>query len=174
MKCFRSIPLSSHRDPLEPLPYLRELAVPSHSLTPVVSVYESQRTVQIANNPYANKSVRAIIGRISQSSSSFLITAGTDHQIRFWDFVSPSKCFTVSGLDAAQPKPTYDIPADTFNSKMFLCYDTEVPSPNAILNAHIPIRDCRGPVSATNKFKARYFCSYYKPLYFIQLSNVIY
>lgn len=57
-----------------------------------------------------NHSVRAIIGRISQSHLSYLVTAGTDRSIRFWDFASPSRCFTVCGLDPAQPKGIYDAP----------------------------------------------------------------
>lgn len=151
LKCFRSIPLSSSRSKMDPLPSLREISIPSHPRAPIVSTYEAQ--VLPPKSVINGKSVRAVIGRISQSSSSYLITAGTDRQIRFWDFVSPMKCFTVSGLEPAQPKPTYDVPVETFHSRMFICYDTEVPSSSAILAAHIPTRDSRGPVAPTNNFK---------------------
>lgn len=157
LKCFRSIPLSASRNPLAPLPSLREVNIPGHPLAPIVSTYESQRQHHQLNmhggSQQQQKSIRAVIGRISQSGSAFLITAGTDRQIRFWDFFTPQKCFTVSGLEQAQPKPTYDIPVDATQSKMFLCYDTEVPSSSAILTAHIPTRDSRGPMPPTNSFK---------------------
>lgn len=35
---------------------------------------------------------------------------GTDRAIRFWDFSSPMRCYTVSGLEAAQPKALFDAP----------------------------------------------------------------
>jgi WD40 repeat protein len=59
----------------------------------------------------ADHSIRALMGRISNSNSSavsYLITGGTDKQIRYWDFSSPGKCFTMSGLAPAQPKPLYE------------------------------------------------------------------
>jgi len=55
--------------------------------------------------------VKSVIGKISHTSSSYLVTAGTDRHIRYWDFLSPNKCFTISGLEPAQPKPCYESPA---------------------------------------------------------------
>ena len=40
--------------------------------------------------------VRAIMGRISDSGRSFLITGGTDRSINFWDFRDPERCYNVS------------------------------------------------------------------------------
>ena len=60
----------------------------------------------------------------------------------------------MSGLEPAQPKPTYDVSLDpAAQGRVFLAYDTEVPSSSAILTAHIPTRDSRGPMPPTNNFK---------------------
>ena len=42
------------------------------------------------------QSTRAIMGRISDTGRSYLITGGTDRSINFWDFQDPEKCFVVS------------------------------------------------------------------------------
>lgn len=35
------------------------------------------------------------------------IAGSSDGQIRYWDFVAPARCFTVSGLLPGQPSPQY-------------------------------------------------------------------
>lgn len=111
-KCFRTVPLDASRAPAAPLPVLRDIQLPRHPHAPVS---EAMRSVVNGSNSNSSSSgsghsVRAIIGRISQSNLSYLVTAGTDRSIRFWDFVSPGKCYTVSGLEAAQPKSIFDMP----------------------------------------------------------------
>ena len=75
--------------------------------------------------------------------------------IRFWDFTSPSKCFTVTGLDPAQPKSIFDCPKmnatdavqtynNNINNKLFMCYVADTPSSDKILPAHLPIKEGRG------------------------------
>ena len=54
--------------------------------------------------------MHAMLGRISHSLSSFMLTAGSDKAIRYWDLSSPGKCYTVSGMQPAQPKSIFDSP----------------------------------------------------------------
>ena len=150
LKCFRSVPMlaSSRSSPLD-LPTLIDIPIPSHSLAPFQSSHVSAGGTDFFNsyiNPLEKTlSVRAIMGRISHSATSYLITAGTDHHIRYWDFNTPSRCFTVSGLNAAQPKPVYESPqAAHMKGKLFMCYDSMVPTPEATLQAQLPTREYRG------------------------------
>jgi hypothetical protein len=101
--------------------------------------------------------VRAIIGRISQSNMSYLVTAGTDRSIRFWDFSTPTRCFMVSGLEAAQPKAIFDAPklTDGSSGKLFVCYVAATPSADKILQMHLPVREGRGIVLPSVNAKVR-------------------
>jgi hypothetical protein len=106
LKCFRTVSLDASRSPVAPMPILRDIQLPRH---PNSVIMEASRSF-VTRTSTTEHSVRAIIGRISHSSVSYLVTAGTDRSIRFWDFISPSKCYTVSGLEAAQPKAIFDMP----------------------------------------------------------------
>ena len=41
--------------------------------------------------------MRALMGRISDSGSSYLVSGGSDRRISFWDFTSASRCYQISG-----------------------------------------------------------------------------
>lgn len=170
-KCFRTVSLDASRGPIAPLPSLEEVALPRHPFAPVRFTESSPERLAAADK---QDSVRALLGRISQSNMSYLVTAGTDRCIRFWDFSAPNKCFTVSGLEAAQPKAMFDSPklndtsvvaAPASNSssaasgaggKLFVCYVAATPSVDKILQMHLPVREGRGIVlpSASAKVHA--------------------
>ncbi|KAJ1426931.1 hypothetical protein B484DRAFT_450462 [Ochromonadaceae sp. CCMP2298] len=143
-KCFRSVPLDVSRGPVAPLPTLTEVALPRH---PSASI---RFQGALGRNHSDSHSVRAIVGRISTSNTSYLVTAGTDRSIRFWDFSAPSRCFTLSGLEAAQPKAIFDAPKINAEGggtgKLFVCYVAATPSADKILQSHLPIREGRGVV----------------------------
>ena len=148
VKCFRSLPLSSSREPLAPLPVLADIALPRHPHAPVWAAFARPRDV--LQPPDLEPSVRAIIGR----TPLHLVTAGTDRQIRFWDFSSSSKCFTVAGLEPGQPKSTYEQPlVSGASGQLFVCYDAALPSPEMALETHQPVRENRGPVQPSNAFR---------------------
>lgn len=167
-KCFRTVSLDASRGPIAPLPSLEDIALPRHPLGPVRFQESTGAGVRVAGAEKQD-SVRALLGRISQSNMSYLVTAGTDRCIRYWDFSSPGKCFTVSGLDAAQPKAMFDAPklhdtgapapsssgggggggssaATAAVGKLFVSYVAATPSVDKILQMHMPVREGRGIV----------------------------
>jgi hypothetical protein len=199
-KCFRTVPLDASRGPLAPLPILVDVELPRHPHAPIrsavtassfalaqlnvipaadslsvrtLALNEALGNVGTTHRGY-NHSVRALLGRISQSNLSYLITAGTDRCIRYWDLSSASKCFTVCGLQPAQPKGIFDCTnriigqsttgSETVNtplnsSKLFVCYVAETPSADKILQAHLPVREGRGVTLPSNNFKVLgFFC----------------
>lgn len=167
--CFRSV-LRGKNDingsPLmtAPLPTLEKVPLPSYHRDPVlhgVDAYnEALRELSFRSAAAHEPSVRAIMGRITNNpASSYLITGSSDQHIRCWDFASPSKCYTVSGLLPGQPPPHYISPLfnrpkapyvshqNTSTGKLFLCQDFLLPPIEAILPSRLPVREQRGPVT---------------------------
>lgn len=110
LKCFRSLPLNDSKNALAPLPVLKEVALPVHPNKPIAGVHglnnagEDLNTSALALKLTVSSvtpSVRAMIGRISPYNSSYLITAGSDKHIRFWDFRAPENCYTIGGLEVS-------------------------------------------------------------------------
>ena len=166
LKCFRSVPmLASSRSSPADLPNLVDIPIPSRTWAPFKSSHVSSGGSDFFNSyidpSEKTLSVRAIMGRISHSATSYVITAGTDHHIRYWDFNTPSRCFTVSGLHAAQPKPVYESPSSAhMKGKLFVCYDSKVPTPEATLQAQIPLREYRG---VTSPLVSSQVCAIFNP-----------
>jgi WD40 repeat protein len=52
--------------------------------------------------------MNAMVGSMGGYDQNYLITGGGDAQIRYWDFSSPSKCYTVSGLIGFHHRPSYE------------------------------------------------------------------
>ena len=160
LKCFRSVPMSSGRSRfMAELPKLVDIPLPRHPNGAITSVTGQARLNSSRNMNGNEPSVRAILGRISQTGSSYLVTAGTDRQIRFWDFSSPSRCFTVSGLELGQPKSAYESPnVENLHGRLYVSYDTALPSTSTLVQAHMPYWENRGPINPINKYKVLFVC----------------
>lgn len=105
-KCFRSVPIANSRSKVEGSPRLVSVSLPNHPLAPVESVV--QNLLSSPSSSPCEPSVRAFLCHISPTvGSSYMITAGTDKNIRYWDWSSPSRCAVLSGLAPAQHKPAF-------------------------------------------------------------------
>lgn len=164
LKCFRAIPLVDSRKPLATLPYLMDVPLPHPLDIPIPYAYDAYIHDNTQYNSHDN-SVRAMICSVSSTASSYLITAGCDKMIRYWDFSSTGKCCTIWGLEShAQPKPTFEAPLimntyDNNNSnnvasgKLFVCYDTALPTIETVSHSHVPICENRGPIAPVSRLK---------------------
>ena len=154
-KCFRSVPMSSGRTRfLSELPKLIDVPLPKHPLSVIPGTGGIKRETSGKFMNTCEPSVRSILGRISQSGSSYLVTAGTDRQIKFWDFSSPYRCFTISGLELGQPKSAFESPnIDALHNKLYVSYDTALPSSSTLVQGHMPYWENRGPINPINKYK---------------------
>lgn len=149
LKCFRSIPLSKSREKISPLPFLEDVPLPRSPGAFISSAFDSP-----GRNPdtgsLRDHSVRAMVGR----TPSFLVTAGSDSMIRYWDYSSPTKCFTVAGLMPGQPKTIYEASTDEgMLGRLFLSFDSTIPSAETTLPQHLPLRSGRGPIVPSTAFK---------------------
>jgi len=53
------------------------------------------------------------------SSGGYIITAGMDRKIRYWDLTSPDQCAIVSGLELEEEKPAYSIQNDSSSPTIY-------------------------------------------------------
>ena len=53
-----------------------------------------------------DNSIRAVI-YMPEAGCSYMLTAGSDRKIRFWDIATPENSYVVTGQDADEAKPTY-------------------------------------------------------------------
>ena len=153
IKCCRSLSLSCLGGPVAALPSLIDVPIPSHPMTPISGALLKR----YGDGHITTPSVRAIVGRVSASGLSHLITGGTDRQIRFWDFINPVKSFSVAGLDAGQSKPIYETALHESHRNMYekllLCYDADVPDPDNVVQTQRPLLEGRGPVPPGSSYK---------------------
>lgn len=147
LKCFRSIPLSKSRESISSLPTLEEVPLPRSPGSFISPGFDAPGSTTTTPRDHA---VRAMVGR----TPSYLVTAGSDSMIRYWDFSSPAKCFTVAGLVPGQPKSIYEAPSDEgLLGRLFLSFDSVIPSAETALPQHLPLRGGRGPIVPSNAFK---------------------
>ena len=186
LRCFRALDVAASRIPSSarsPSPRLVEVAIPRNGYLAmsIVNNPSSSSTLIKSNAP----SMRAFIGQICHTSSgalqpsaSYVLTAGDDRQIRYWDLASALKCFVFAGIPYAQHKPTFasSFPSDNNTTTSYrnvpgspvrsssqntaannediskggtlFCYDTTIPSVETILQAQIPVHEGRGPCQA--------------------------
>ena len=90
-RCFRSLSMADAYRRIESLPVLQEIPLSSHPNGIIAHALSSLRSENSLNTVNLVHSVRAIMGRISHTGLSYLITAGTDKNIRFWDFMAPNR-----------------------------------------------------------------------------------
>ena len=95
-------------------------------------VFDSQSYFKYDSRPAKRSphTVRAIMGRISDSGRSFLITGGTDRSINFWDFRDASRCYNVSCMNKNNNNSNMDRGEETVRSygeggKMFVSVECE-------------------------------------------------
>ena len=66
-------------------------------------------------------SINCMVGSVGPHSNCFLITGGADSSIRFWDFSTPSKCYTVSGPSQIQGRPSFERIDFDSQTRLMLC-----------------------------------------------------
>jgi phosphoinositide-3-kinase regulatory subunit 4 len=160
LKCFRSLSLDNTKETMTSLPSLDEVIMPRSSTAPLssslLSLLAKNQVSSTSSSSDPRYAVKAMIGRISANHSSYLITAGSDRHIRYWDFRSAESCYTVAGLEVTQLKSIYrKIDEKVHNQKLFICYTPTIPATDKILQSHLPLREGRGLTAPSGNFKVR-------------------
>jgi phosphoinositide-3-kinase regulatory subunit 4 len=98
-QCFRVADGAARNVAVDPsLPTLEPLTMPSHPRASLLSTADLLQAAGACQETPSYASVRALVGRISHVGHSYILTAGTDRCIRYWDFQVPSRCYVVSGV----------------------------------------------------------------------------
>jgi len=92
-------------------------------------------------------SIQSFAGRVGTTGENYLVTGGTDGFIRYWDFSSSSKCFTVSGLSSSSSRPIYErVGLNQSQSTLLLCRQLPDPMLNEIPSTNISKVTLKGPI----------------------------
>ena len=114
-QCFRAVGYGNH-----PTHFSYAEDIPSLEEVPVSAASSGRRALMTSGflknhskaknmaSPTPLTSINAMCGSIGVSDHSYLLTAGGDARIRFWNFADPSKCFVVSGQSSSQPRPSFE------------------------------------------------------------------
>jgi WD40 repeat protein len=81
---------------------------------------ESSNLLKCARLPPPNPTVCSFTGRVCSSGYSYLVTGDSLGVLRYWDFASASKCYTISGLRNTTSRPFYEC-IEYGNRKMIVC-----------------------------------------------------
>jgi WD40 repeat protein len=106
MRCFRAVPVALSRDSGRGIDVPRLIAVtlPSHPHAPVRQAINNL----LASPPSSSScdpSIGAVLAGHREGSSPYLVSGGSDGQLRHWDWASPSRCCVLAGLSPAQHRP---------------------------------------------------------------------
>jgi phosphoinositide-3-kinase, regulatory subunit 4 len=119
-ECFRTVPLFNGElnGSIEPIADLIDVPLALKGGRNLCST-ETNHVAAFSHAMPVTTRVNCMVGSIGQSQS-FLITGDSDANVRFWDFASASKCFTVCGPSLSQ-RPSYErIDLEDFR-RLMLC-----------------------------------------------------
>lgn len=142
----RATDSSADRNALTGMPVLRQLDLSSTSRKPI-RAGDLSGTISLAGRP--GPSINALVGNLGGSEHRYIFTGGTDGFIRYYDFATPSKCFTISGHQGFHHRPTYER-VDCDGQRLILCRQSPIPRPNEIENSRFPRTLERGPCRPEN------------------------
>jgi len=124
------------------LPSLNDIRLPSDLSKKVSGINDAMETMISKRVAPPLPNIQSFSGRVGSSGLNYLVTGGTDGFLRYWDFSSSSKCFTVSGLRNSQPRPVYES-IDWGSGSVTLC--RQLPTPKTEV--------ARGPVRPENRHR---------------------
>ena len=68
-----------------------------------------------------HSTINCMVGSIGGHQQSYLVTAGSDRIIRFWDFTNPKKCFILSGIRANHARPLFERFDVNISTRLMFC-----------------------------------------------------
>ena len=107
-------------------PLFNEIAVPRSSEIPLKG-WSNSYSVRPSQENSTKPKILSLFGGVGFNGCHYMITGGSDRCIRYWDFSSPSKCYTSSGLAKGQPRPFYERRGSEKGAQVFLCRQQPVP-----------------------------------------------
>jgi phosphoinositide-3-kinase, regulatory subunit 4 len=138
-ECFRTVDYGSRHAHAysEELPMLKEIPLTSSARQQsLMTRGMGSRLGELMSSSFL--STNAMVGSIGASDTSFLITGGSDCRIRHWDFIAPSKCYVISGLEAVQPRPSFERIDYDQRCRVMLCRQAPSPTIGEVESSRVP------------------------------------
>jgi phosphoinositide-3-kinase regulatory subunit 4 len=140
------------------MPELNEIPLPRNPNRAIISAFTTSfdsllNPNVMYSNCHSETKVLSLMGRLGMhgQQQQYLITGGSDRFLRYWDFSSPSKCYTISGLAQGQPRPIYQrVDVGSLDQQLFLCQQMPVPSVDDVESIRYPWKFQRGFVRPEN------------------------
>ena len=138
-------------DNIKSFPTFRDIAVGSEIKRRTQSMGNIIGSVINQRRSPPEPSIQSFVGKIGGSGENFLITAGSDALIHYWNLSSASKCFAVSGLSSAMSRPIYTLSQSASSERLFFCRQNPQPTANEIPSSNISKAMHKGPTRPDNR-----------------------
>lgn len=126
------------------MPYLEDVKIPKEN----ASLYAA---LQISTNRPLTYNINALVGNISRSGTSHLITGGSDNMIRYWNLGCSTKSFCVTGLTQHQPLPIFDHMDVGPTSRLYICQQPPTLPSRLTESKKLPIQNRQGMVKCDHR-----------------------
>jgi WD40 repeat protein len=126
------------------LPSLQDVRIPSNLMRRLACNGNIMHNIGARISP-PQPAIQSFTGRVGSSGLNYLCTGDSLGFVRYWDFNSSSKCFTVSGLRNSQPLPVYEN-VEWGSGKVTLCRDIPVSELNQVSSSDLPKSTQNGSV----------------------------
>jgi len=134
------------------LPSLNEIKLSSNLSRKLAGVNNAMESMMSSRVAPPQPNIQAFNGRVGSSGLNYLVTGGTDGFLRYWDFSSASKCFTISGLRNSQPRPVYES-INCGSGRVTLCRQLQTPKTAEVSTTYLPKANQSGPVRPENRHR---------------------
>ena len=134
------------------LPSLNEIKLSSNLSRKLAAVNNAMESMMSSRVAPHQPNIQAFNGRVGSSGLNYLVTGGTDGFLRYWDFSSASKCFTISGLRNSQPRPVYES-INCGSGRVTLCRQLQTPKTAEVSTTYLPKANQSGPVRPENRHR---------------------
>lgn len=142
----RAMDATADRNLRTTMPVLRQMDLSTSRR----SLRQSDFARNMSHNGAPGPSINALVGNVGGSEHSYMVTGGEDGFIRYWDFATPSKCFTVCGHQGFHHRPTYER-VDFDGQRLILCRHSPAPRHSEIDSSRFPRMVERGPFRTDNR-----------------------
>ena len=132
------------------MPELFDIPIPRNPQRTIASAASFASNSLLSRSMQPESKILSLMGRLGMSGSQYLITGGSDRCLRYWDFSSPSRCYTISGQIRGQPRPLYEKVDVGSSGQLFICRQFPVPSVGEVESSKLPWKLQRGPVKPEN------------------------
>ncbi|KAL9181694.1 hypothetical protein ACHAXT_012037 [Thalassiosira profunda] len=130
------------------MPSLENVNIPGRSGKRLVSL---DAAIQMTTRRPTTDSINALIGGINRQGPSYLMTGGSDGQIRYWDMNTASKSYCVSGLERNQPPPSFEQVQHGRTSRLILCRQPAMPPTGLMESSKLPLRNRQGAAKCESR-----------------------